>query len=700
PEVKRKRGRPRKNPSIDVSSPKRIRLNLKGKAKKIDKILSPKDTDKIQTPESNDEVHQTDTQQEVISSEVQSLESTQEDEILDEKGEQKITKDGELLGGRKFKVPVFQLPARGETWYMCSMDPSKVLGFRDSYTFFTKNSSLTRITATNEERDYLITTGLIPTNLRSGKKRQDDYYESKLEAEANDNDQSSDTESTNNLKLCRKDGIKFYDPHTNIEQVPRDKQPTRIRTELLSLTRNNTIIESEIKFDTVSRNPLGVLKSEVMNVLPPDIRKIVETMNNEEIAVHKENEYPIALMKGQFQASYPLHNSRFQPDPSAKAPKFTAPYISAISAATNEDQFYNQNNNQNIKSSLQFSKANPQYICAVITATTGMPCRRAVTANGERCMYHRNTPSVTCHTDGKSNLESGASHLAQQTVVTESYVTTTDSNAQPLTISTDTVFSEDACAQCLSATAPPTTIPPDGVLPCPNDYTIKSMESYQWQCNDCKTCVVCRSSGDEATLLICDDCDRGWHLDCSSPKVTQVPSELWLCSLCAQCNACGEKATSLNDAASDYHHVKTTETANYPIYLATICNKCQNNFMRDLFCPVCLKTYTEDGQENDDDKYMVCCDGCDRWIHTRCDVTLTPEKYQELADIPDAKYMCPLCEGRIRPLEEGNKQQKKALSGNPLATPVAMTPSHPIRGIISYKGKNVAVPEIQGWEKN
>ncbi|CAG8830810.1 2466_t:CDS:2, partial [Gigaspora margarita] len=360
-EVKRKRGRPRKNTNIDVNSSKRIRLTLKGKAKKIDKILSPKDTDKIQTPESNDEMHQTDTQQEVISGEAQSLVSTQEHEILDEKGEQKITKDGELLGGRKFKVPVFQLLARGKTWYMCSMDPSKVLGFRDSYTFFTKNSSLKRLTATNEERDYLIATGLIPTNLRS---------------------RPISLVSARSIfmlfgsKIIQGDGIKFYDPHTNTEQVPRDIQPTRIRTEMISLTRNNAIIEPEIKFDTISRNPLGILRPEVMNVLPPDIQKIVE------------------------------------PDPSTKATKFTAPYIPSFSAPTNEDQFYNQNNNQ---SGLQFSKANPQYICAVITATTGMPCRRAVTANGERCMYHRSTPSVTCYTDGNSyaNPEPGVSHLVQ-----------------------------------------------------------------------------------------------------------------------------------------------------------------------------------------------------------------------------------------------------------------------------------------------
>ncbi|CAG8766693.1 3475_t:CDS:2, partial [Racocetra persica] len=380
------------------------------------------------------------------------------------------------------------------------------------------------------------------------------------------------------LKFIRQDGIKFYDPHTNIEQVPRDIQPTRIRTEMISKTWNNTIIESEIKFDIVSRNFFGILSPEVMSVLPADIRSIIELMNNEEITLYEGNKYPIALMDGQFQASYPLHNSRFLPDPFANVNKFTSPLISTVSSVTNvnEDQSHNQNNNQNGKSGLQFSKANPQYICAVITATTGMPCRRAVTANGKRCMYHRSTPRVTCHTDGKSctNSESEASRLAQQTVVTESCTITSDSNAQSIIAP-----SENVCAQCLSATVPSAMISPDDLLPCPNDYTIKcsqcqrkfhplcltlsqprlsrllvAMESYQWQCNDCKTCVICRSSGDEATLLICDDCDRGWHLDCSSPKVTEVPSDLWLCSLCAQCDSCGEKAVSLNNAANNYHH--------------------------------------------------------------------------------------------------------------------------------------------------
>lgn len=52
---------------------------------------------------------------------------------------------------------------------------------------------------------------------------------------------------------------------------------------------------------------------------------------------------------------------------------------------------------------------------------------------------------------------------------------------------------------------------------------VAGIASYPWQCSDCKLCVVCLDSGDEATLLICDACDRGWHMDCCDPAMKEVP---------------------------------------------------------------------------------------------------------------------------------------------------------------------------------
>ncbi|KAI7825213.1 chromatin remodelling complex Rsc7/Swp82 subunit-domain-containing protein [Gamsiella multidivaricata] len=118
---------------------------------------------------------------------------------IDEAGETKVTKDGELLGGRQYKCKTFKLPERGDRIYMLSMDPARVLGFRDSYLFFLKNPQLVRVNTTVEERRWMIENGMLMANFKSkliavvtarsifksfgariiknGRSRVDDYYE-------------------------------------------------------------------------------------------------------------------------------------------------------------------------------------------------------------------------------------------------------------------------------------------------------------------------------------------------------------------------------------------------------------------------------------------------------------------------------------------------------------------------------------------
>ena len=47
-------------------------------------------------------------------------------------------------------------------------------------------------------------------------------------------------------------------------------------------------------------------------------------------------------------------------------------------------------------------------------------------------------------------------------------------------------------------------------------------------------------------------------------------------------------------------------------FLQTLCVNCSRCFRKGYFCPVCLKVYRNDQS----DSPMVCCDQCDRWIHT------------------------------------------------------------------------------------
>ncbi|XP_058266096.1 bromodomain adjacent to zinc finger domain protein 2A isoform X1 [Hemibagrus wyckioides] len=46
------------------------------------------------------------------------------------------------------------------------------------------------------------------------------------------------------------------------------------------------------------------------------------------------------------------------------------------------------------------------------------------------------------------------------------------------------------------------------------------------------TCQVCHKGDNDASLLLCDGCDHGWHMFCLRPKVTQVPEGDWFCPSC------------------------------------------------------------------------------------------------------------------------------------------------------------------------
>ncbi|OLL25827.1 Chromatin structure-remodeling complex subunit rsc7 [Neolecta irregularis DAH-3] len=82
---------------------------------------------------------------------------------IDEAGESKITEDGDLLSGREFKVRTFKFLGRGEKKFMLATEAARPLGYRDSYLFYQKNKSLKKIA----EKDFLITTGIIPQSYRS-----------------------------------------------------------------------------------------------------------------------------------------------------------------------------------------------------------------------------------------------------------------------------------------------------------------------------------------------------------------------------------------------------------------------------------------------------------------------------------------------------------------------------------------------------
>ncbi|UYV77534.1 DPF2 [Cordylochernes scorpioides] len=50
-----------------------------------------------------------------------------------------------------------------------------------------------------------------------------------------------------------------------------------------------------------------------------------------------------------------------------------------------------------------------------------------------------------------------------------------------------------------------------------------SVKKYKWQCIECKSCGLCGTSDNDDQLLFCDDCDRGYHMYCLSPPLSEPP---------------------------------------------------------------------------------------------------------------------------------------------------------------------------------
>lgn len=45
-------------------------------------------------------------------------------------------------------------------------------------------------------------------------------------------------------------------------------------------------------------------------------------------------------------------------------------------------------------------------------------------------------------------------------------------------------------------------------------------------------CAVCRSTADDENMLLCDGCDKGYHMHCLRPLVVTVPEGDWFCTTC------------------------------------------------------------------------------------------------------------------------------------------------------------------------
>jgi hypothetical protein len=91
-----------------------------------------------------------------------------------------------------------------------------------------------------------------------------------------------------------------------------------------------------------------------------------------------------------------------------------------------------------------------------------------------------------------------------------------------------------------------------------------------------QACQVCMRR-DGPTMLLCDECDAGYHMKCLVPRLYRVPAGAWVCPVCVAVVPVGERPQS-------YYYL--------------------------LPCSVCCSR----GRS----ATMLVCDGCDQGFHMHC----------------------------------------------------------------------------------
>ncbi|KAK9512092.1 hypothetical protein O3M35_000594 [Rhynocoris fuscipes] len=183
------------------------------------------------------------------------------------------------------------------------------------------------------------------------------------------------------------------------------------------------------------------------------------------------------------------------------------------------------------------------------------------------------------------------------------------------------VLSQDVCVMCgaLGIDQEACLISCTQCGQCYHPYCVsvkvtKVMLQRGWRCLDCTVCEGCGQRNDEGRLILCDDCDISYHIYCMDPPLGSVPTGVWKCKWCAQCQTCGANSPGVNSSWQ----------CNF-----TQCGACASR----TTCPACLELYT-------DGDLIIKCINCDRWLHCLCD-TITNEVEAEACCAQG--YTCLLC---------------------------------------------------------
>ncbi|KAK8400654.1 hypothetical protein O3P69_002454 [Scylla paramamosain] len=166
--------------------------------------------------------------------------------------------------------------------------------------------------------------------------------------------------------------------------------------------------------------------------------------------------------------------------------------------------------------------------------------------------------------------------------------------------------------------------------------------SISWAHSAANTrCRVCRRKTDPESILLCDGCNKGTHLQCLKPKLKEVPAGDWFCDRCRP----KERPKSPRKKRQIYCEEEESDEEEEEEECSDVCYTC------------CLAGT------------LICCDTCPLAFHPEC---------VALRKVPRGSWSCPHCTGKDA--ADDKKKSSKEVSkgskdgGKNKSTPKATTP--------------------------
>lgn len=78
---------------------------------------------------------------------------------------------------------------------------------------------------------------------------------------------------------------------------------------------------------------------------------------------------------------------------------------------------------------------------------------------------------------------------------------------------------------------------------------------------DLTHCELCNATDREDCMLLCDGCNRGYHMDCLQPALTEIPASSWYCDYCFDSDAsANDDEAAISELITELEQIGVPET--------------------------------------------------------------------------------------------------------------------------------------------